>query len=135
MNAYSSIKENISSTTTLFEGAVMVQAVAGNRTLGPGQQASTDARGNIAVQKAGDENHILAWIKEKFSFHDAAIEEIMKELSRHYEIKTIQYKGKIDARFNGSISKGLPLTEVLRIFSSTGYVHFDIENNNITVSP
>ncbi|QEC43680.1 FecR family protein [Pseudobacter ginsenosidimutans] len=130
VNAYDSAKKIV-----LIEGAVNVVANGIHKTLRPGQLATVKPEGGIEVSRSADENHVLAWVNEKFSFQDAAIEDIMKELRRHYEIGEVEYSGKIDAKFNGSIARGLPLTEVLRIFSSTGYVQFNIRDKKIIVKP
>lgn len=130
------INSSINTTTTLFSGAVMVSHNGSENKLAPGEQAIISETGNFSVKKTQDEDHVLAWLKKKFSFQDASIESIMDELSRNYDIKEIVYEGKVTGSFNGIISKEVPLSEVLRIFSATEYVHFQIvDGNKIIVKP
>jgi hypothetical protein len=58
----------------------------------------------------------------------------MRQISRWYNVD-IEYKGKINQRFWGSISKDVNVSSVLKILEATGGVKFKVEGNKIMVMP
>ncbi len=104
--------------TTLIEGSVKV----GKTVLQPGQQYV-----NGRVTTANIEQ-TLAWKNGLFSFDGADIHEVMKQLSRWYNVEVI-YEGKIDSvPFQGEIGRALTLAQVLKGLEQI-HVHFRIEED------
>jgi ferric-dicitrate binding protein FerR (iron transport regulator) len=109
INAYTD-EEDIR--TTLLEGSVKI----GNVVLKPGQQAQITAQ--IKVVSNTDIDKVTAWKKGVFNFNDADLKEVMRQLSRWYDI---------DVAYEKTSLKG-----VLKGLESTG-VHFRLEGKKLTV--
>ncbi|ALR29265.1 hypothetical protein ATE47_01385 [Chryseobacterium sp. IHB B 17019] len=123
-------------TTTLEEGSVRVSSSQGAKanntaTLKPGQQ-SLNSSGNIIVRQA-DLQSALAWKEGNLYFKDATIQEVLRQVSRWYNI-SVDYQGAPSKeRFTGGIKRTSNLTAVLRILELSN-VNFTLtKNNNTTI--
>ncbi|WP_164126495.1 FecR family protein [Sphingobacterium luzhongxinii] len=118
--------------TTLVEGAVQVSSISqisSRKTsdlyapnspilLVPGQE-SINKDGNIIVQPA-DFKTSLAWVNDQIYFKDAPIEDILKEVSRWYDIE-VAYKTKPTKElYSGGISRKATLSSLLKVLEKTG---------------
>lgn len=126
--------------TTLLEGSVKVSLAnspsAGERnsvTLTPGQQ-SVIHRGNNSINvKEIDIDDAVAWKNGMFSFNDADIKSIMRQLARWYNVE-VAYPGNIpQLTFSGGIGRDLTLQQVLKVLEKSD-VHFKIDNKKIIVT-
>lgn len=123
--------------TTLQEGSVQVttrtlHSTDENVMLKPGQQAIQSPKG-IKVT-AVDADLAIAWKNGEFSFRNEPLENIMKKVSRWYDVDVIYKNPKIGQQvFGGTISKYGKVSEVLRMLELTGDVKFKIEGKTITV--
>ncbi|MBT2559846.1 FecR domain-containing protein [Pedobacter sp. ISL-68] len=122
--------------TTLEEGSVKVSPIfngthKNNIILKPGQQ-SLIANGNINVRQADIET-ALAWKNGEIYFKDATIQEVLRQVSRWYNVE-IKYKG-IPTRtvFNGGIKRDSNLSTVLRILKLSN-VQFELKKENNTTT-
>jgi len=131
INAYT---DEASINTTLLEGAVRVTANKKVQLLNPGQQAQVNAK-TIRLIKDADVQQAVAWKDGLFSFTDANLPMVMRQLARWYDLQ-VKYEGAIPQReFNGKIGRALTLNQVLRILSKTR-VNYKIESGNkITITP
>jgi ferric-dicitrate binding protein FerR (iron transport regulator) len=101
--------------TTLTEGAVKVSLPAESRVLRPGQQAAVPhSNRRIQVQQVNTEQ-VLAWKNGYFSFHDADVPTIMRQLSRWYDVDISYPDGTPQGLFSGEIGKSLSLSQALSI--------------------
>jgi ferric-dicitrate binding protein FerR (iron transport regulator) len=108
--------------TTLVDGVIMVNGTK----LKPGQQAAL-INNQIIVSSANIEQ-ALAWKNGAFSFDNADIYTMMRQLSRWYNVEVI-YEGKPDSTpFKGEIGRSLTLAQVLKVLESL-HVHFRIEED------
>lgn len=114
-------------TTTLLEGRVRVQQTI----LQPGQQAQNRS-GNIAVDVA-DTAAVMAWKNGYFSFHNTSIQEVMETLSSWYDIEVELDKDLNTEGFTGKFSRSRNISEVLKMLSKTGKVHFTIAGRRVIV--
>ncbi|MBO9152275.1 FecR family protein [Chitinophaga sp. GCM10012297] len=130
VNAYhdeSSIK------TVLLEGAISVKKGTEKTMLRPGQQAQTGNEAAIRVTEVADVETVVAWKNGRFSFNGADLEQVMRQLSRWYDVE-IRYTGPVKKRlFVGNISRSYKLQEVLAILEASD-VHFRIEDREIVVT-
>ena len=131
INAYSDEDEM---RTTLLEGSI--RFVDGNNisVLRPGQQSQLSKNRIVSVQSNVDVNEVVAWKNGLFSFDDASIENIMRQLSRWYDVD-IEYKGKTDDIFVAEMSRNIRLSDVLKALELTGRVKFEIDGKKIIVMP
>lgn len=132
INAY---KDETAINTTLLEGKVRVNM---NQQPGvilkPGQQASLSTKGTLQVFKDIDTAQVIAWKDGWFQFHLANLPEVMRQVSRWYDVE-VNYKGDItDAVFEGRIQRDLTLAQMLKILEKY-HVRFHVEGKTITVLP
>lgn len=121
--------------STLFEGGVKIKA-SKNKVefkLEPGYQLVADSvNDNFKLIKSADLEKAGAWRKDIFLFKEASIEEIMRELNRHYDIE-VKYATKNSQRFNAEIPSDLSIQTIFRILEATKGVRFKIEGRTITI--
>ncbi|MET3879206.1 FecR domain-containing protein [Chitinophaga sp. OAE865] len=113
--------------TTLLEGAVLVRTTGAMRHLNPGQQAKATPAGD-GIVKVGrvDVNSAIAWKNGYFSFEDADIPTVMRQLSRWYNIE-VKYSDKIpEETFTGEIGRSLTQEQLLKVLSQAK-INFKVE--------
>ncbi|MBS1602640.1 MAG: FecR family protein [Bacteroidetes bacterium] len=121
-------------TTTLLEGSVRLSARGVATMLRPGQQGMQQGDGNIRMNLHADTEAAIAWKNGLFHFEHTDIQEVMRQLSRWYNVDVV-FEGRIpDEKFDGEITRNNNLTEVLKILQLSN-VHFRIDNNKVTVTP
>ncbi|GGA91908.1 FecR family protein [Mucilaginibacter rubeus] len=131
INAYS---DNDDITTTLLEGSVKMSKGTASVMLLPGQQGTVNQNGSsIKVQKADVEAN-MAWINGFFIFHDQSIVNIMKQVSRWYDVD-IEYQDTQvqENEFGGTISKYKDIKELLDNIKLTGSIHYKIEGRRVII--
>jgi ferric-dicitrate binding protein FerR (iron transport regulator) len=132
INAY---QDEAAINTTLLVGKVRVSAgTAPGTVLQPGQQASLNTAGTMKVLNDIDTMQIIAWKEGWFQFHMATLPDVMRQLSRWYDVD-VKYPANIpDRAFEGRIQQDLTLTQILKILERY-QVHFRVEGRQITVLP
>jgi transmembrane sensor len=130
ISAYSN-DDNI--TTTLLEGSVQISKNDKLALLKPGQQGVVFSNGsNIQVSNA-DVAQAVAWKNGYFVFNDESITDIMKKVSRWYDVD-VSYKGDLkDQRFGGIYERSKGINDLLNYLGKIGSIHFDIEERRIIV--
>jgi len=131
INAYS---DNDDIITTLLEGSVKMSKGTASVMLLPGQQGTVNQNGSsIKVQKADVEAN-MAWINGFFIFHDQSIVNIMKQVSRWYDVD-IEYQDTQvqENEFGGTISKYKDIKELLDNIKLTGSIHYKIEGRRVII--
>jgi ferric-dicitrate binding protein FerR (iron transport regulator) len=118
--------------TTLLEGSVRVRTLTGGSVLmKPGEQAQVNDKGVKLVRNIDLEN-VMAWKNGLFSFSDANLETVMRQLSRWYDVDVV-YEGPIpEVEFNGEIDRNLTLSQVLNGLSATR-INYKIKNEKTIV--
>jgi len=131
INAYD---DEIGVKTTLLEGSVKVNKNGKTAMIKPGQQAIVlDNEQSIEIKEA-DTEQAIAWKNGFFDFKDANIQDIMRQLSRWYDVD-VRYDGKIPTRdFSGEMERSLNASQVLKLLTYSG-IHFRIEGKTIIVTP
>lgn len=116
--------------TTLLEGAASVNG----RVLHPGQQAAL-INNQITVNSNTDIEQVMAWKNGYFRFKHADIREIMRQVSRWYDVD-IDYTGDLSkVSLDGYLGRKENVQKLLAILEATGTVHFKINDSKIIVSP
>ncbi|MFB6454418.1 FecR family protein [Chitinophaga sp. Hz27] len=120
---------------TLLSGKIRVGHDDESVLLNPGQQAQLSTRKASITTSTANEEDVLAWKNGLFSLQDATIQEIMRQVSRWYDVEVI-YEGDITTQqFIGKIPRNTNLSDVLTILESTGWVHFKLEGDKLIVRP
>lgn len=130
VNAYDD-EDNIK--VTLLEGSVKVNNKNSEGLLKPRQQAQVSS--NVKVISNVDVEQVMAWKNGLFSFDNADLPSVMRQLARWYDIE-VEYAGKIpEGRFEGKIVRDLSLSQLLKVLSSTRIHHKMEGNNKIIILP
>ena len=130
-------EDEVAEKITLLEGSIRVNKSAHSQLLKPGQQATISNKEfkEINVLNNVDLDEVMAWKDGKFIFGEKTdISAIMREISRWYNVD-IEYQGKVNQHFWGSISKDVNVSQVLKVLEATGSVKFKVEENKIIVLP
>ena len=145
VNAY---EDEAETKTTLLEGSVKVmkrETANGKRetaknnvfaaVLKPGEQAVL-SRTNLpfTIDHSPDIDQVMAWKNGLFSFDNATIQTVMRQLSRWYNIDII-YEGNIpEQHFFGQMARDLSLLQVLRGLQVTK-VNVSLEGRKLIIKP
>jgi transmembrane sensor len=129
VNAYNDEK---TMNTTLLEGSVLVKKDGATALLKPGQQAQLPKEGGIKLVNDADLEEIVAWKNGKTSFRKMDVENIMRQVARWYDVEIV-YEDGIPDRYTGTVSRDVPVSQLLRYLELSGGVHFRIEGKKITV--
>ncbi len=101
--------------TTLLEGQVIVHKGNTTSLLKPGQQADVSAASPEIRVKDVNTEQAIAWKKGYFQFNKASLQEIIRQLSKWYDVE-FQYEGTLSTRkFSGEIPREATLLQVLEI--------------------
>jgi ferric-dicitrate binding protein FerR (iron transport regulator) len=124
--------------TTLLEGSVKILSTVNRQlstVLKPGQQAQLTKNGEINVADNADTEQAVAWKNGLFKFKQTNIREIMRQVSRWYDVE-VEFSGNVnDLNFGGVVSKQAYVSELLKLLETTGTVHFTVADNKIIVRP
>lgn len=100
--------------TTLVEGKVTVNVEGTNQILKPSEQSILDIKtSNIGV-KLVDVYNEISWKEGIFTFEKMPLSDIVKVLSRWYDVDFVFESEKVkENRFNGSLKRNLKIEEIL----------------------
>ncbi len=119
---------------TLLEGSVKITHGLHTGMLSPGEQAEVGSQA-IHIQQVADIDAVMSWKNGRFQFGEKAdINSIMRQLARWYNVD-VEYQGKVNLHFGGSISRTSDISQVLDKLEMTGAVKFKTEGRKIIVSP
>lgn len=119
--------------TTLVEGSVSVKNDQTSEVLKPREQSVLDTRSNaISVREVVIENEI-GWIHGEFIFYKKSLKEIMKVLSRWYDVTIIfQDKSLETIEFNGELGRSQKIEDILNLIKKTKIINtYEINNKTI----
>lgn len=116
--------------TTLVEGKVSISAATTKQLLVPNQQSNLDITTNrLSINKINARGEI-AWVNGEFILEGKNLKEIMKVLSRWYDMEvSFANKDLENERFIGVLGKEQNIVEILNIIKSFGVIK-DYEINN-----
>jgi transmembrane sensor len=110
--------------TSLLEGSVKIEG----RLLKPGQAYSN---GEVV---ATDVNQDVAWKNGVFNFNDQTLAQVMRQLSRWYNIDVAYPVGVPRKEYGGEMGRNLSLAQVLKGLENSG-IHFQLEGRRLFVKP
>jgi ferric-dicitrate binding protein FerR (iron transport regulator) len=119
---------------TLLEGRVKVIASDGSSSMiKPGGQVVETMDGKLITNLRVDVEEAIAWKNEMFNFNNTEFKDIMKEVSRWYDVD-IEYKGDFgELGFGGNMSRQKNVSELLKRLEATQAVKFEVNGRKITV--
>jgi ferric-dicitrate binding protein FerR (iron transport regulator) len=133
VNAY---EDEAAMKTTLLEGKVKVSSMLNGEwsIIKPGEQAIASSNSPFTIDHSPDIDQVMAWKNGLFSFDNATIQTVMRQLSRWYNIDII-YEGNIpEQHFFGQMTRDLSLLQVLRGLQVTK-VNVRLEGRKLIIKP
>ena len=121
--------------TTLVEGEVDVVSKDQHKTLKPGEQSILDLdKKSLAVAQVKVDHHI-AWIRGYFNFSNMSLKDIMKVLSRWYDVDIYFESIELEAvQFSGLLSKKQNIEQILNGIQNTKFINaYEIKDKTITI--
>ena len=115
---------------TLLEGAIKVRKGLITGILKPGQQA--EVTDDIRVTSNVDMDAVMSWKNGFFHFANTSIPELMKQISRWYDIDIVYNSVITQRQFGGEISREASLSEVLKILNKSK-VKCRLEGNKLII--
>lgn len=119
--------------TTLISGSVDIKTKKSNVLLKPNQQSILQA-GNMVV-KSVDVTEALAWTKGEFVFNEEKLEEIMRKISRWYDVEVIFQNDEMKTEaYVGIVSRFEDIDKVLKKLEQIGSAQFSRKGNTIRIN-
>ncbi|MFV0540353.1 MAG: FecR family protein [Aestuariibaculum sp.] len=121
--------------TTLVEGSVTVKSGENQVELSPSEQSIVNHLSNkIAVQKLDDVFSEIAWKDDYFVFKKKSMKDIMKSLSRWYDIEYIFKNPEKESKsFTGIVYRAANIDHILTQLQRTKEVKIKKENNIVII--
>ncbi|WP_269235561.1 FecR family protein [Flavobacterium flavigenum] len=121
--------------TTLVEGKVSVNIAGRKHLLIPKQQSDFDLTDNQIKIYTADVYSSVAWKEGLFSFNNMSLKDIMKVLSRWYNVDVTFENTKLEnVKFNGVLRKDQDLKEILTTIQTTKFINaYEIKNRRIII--
>ena len=130
INSYSD-ERNVQ--TTLLEGSIKIRNNKQSILLKPSQQVVLE-NGTMQLIEDADINIIMAWKNGSFRFRNTPLQDVLRQLSRWYDVEVSYQQHVPQMAFTGAIKRNLALSEALRVLEVLG-VNFSIEGKHLIVKP
>lgn len=118
--------------TTLVEGSVIVETAGDKVKIEPGEQVVNQTNSEIAVEDV-DVEQVIAWKNGLFQFWDTNLKEIMRQLSRWYDVDVTYLSNENDISFTGFISRDVTISNVLHMLEEAGDIRFGLDGSQVVV--
>lgn len=124
--------------TTLVEGKVSVNETGSQlqkEILKPSEQLALNKLDKSRTVSEVDVYSEIAWKKGLFSFKSKSLVDIMKVLSRWYDVDIVfEDKNLETIQFKGVLSKNQNITEILNLIKNTNFIKaYEIKHNQIII--
>ena len=121
--------------TTLVKGVVEVKTSSGEKVLKPSEQSNLNLSNNSLKVSKVDVNTETSWRRGVFSFKGKSLKEIMKVLSRWYDINVIfENKDLENLKFKGSLEKSQSIEDILSIMKSSTINNYKIIDKTLILN-
>jgi ferric-dicitrate binding protein FerR (iron transport regulator) len=118
--------------TTLVEGSVAINYVGRTQKLVPGQQSNLNVNANTLTISEVDVKTEIAWKDGVFNFKEKSLKDIMKVLSRWYDMEVVfENKELENVGFVGVLRKNQDIEDILSLIKSTSINNYEINNKTI----
>jgi ferric-dicitrate binding protein FerR (iron transport regulator) len=135
VNAY---EDERSIATTLLEGSVKIKkdipakSSSQSLVLKPGEQAELAKDGELNINHDANIQEVIAWKNDNFEFNNTPVTDIMRQISRWYDVE-IDYRGPVPThQLTGKISRNVDLNQLIDMLAYTG-INMKIENKKIII--
>ncbi|WP_442590273.1 FecR family protein [Pedobacter sp. AW31-3R] len=129
----SSYDDDLSTTTTLLEGAVKVTAGTGSSFLKPGQQA--EVAEHIHISNV-DPELAVAWKNGYFHFDDEELWSVMNKISRWYDLDVVYTDASLKKELFAAYSTRFAnVSQLLKRLNQVGNASFVLQGRKVIISP
>jgi ferric-dicitrate binding protein FerR (iron transport regulator) len=129
VNAYA---DDAVTKTTLLQGLVRITAASRSAILNPGQQARLTGTLDVSEVNTAE---AIAWKNGYFNFDDEKLENIMRSVSRWYNVDVVFEDQSLKKETFGAVTTRFAnITTLLKMMEQTGDARFSIQGTTITVS-
>lgn len=118
--------------TTLLEGSVRVLDNGESVTIKPGEQAILNKQQNKMKVVQADVEEAVAWKNGFFSFKNATIGAIMRQVERWYDVDVVYNHGVPAGHYAGEVPMNVNASQMLEVLR-VGGIRFKIEGRMIRV--
>ncbi|WP_242157792.1 FecR family protein [Aestuariivivens sediminis] len=128
-------KDDISIYTTLVEGRVSIHSSGQNRVLKPGEQAILNSSNNEMSVALVNVNNEILWKNGIFSFDKKPLRDIMKTISRWYDVDVIYENKQLETiTFSGVLGKNQNIEGIFTTLKTLSTIkNYEISNKTITL--
>lgn len=98
----------------------------------PGEVAKVDDKGDMMIEKT-DLKPFIYWKDNMFCFRNTSLSEILKQVSRYYDIQIEYEEGRKEEFYTGNISREKSLQSILEVIEMTIPVKFEIKGKTVVV--
>lgn len=128
-------KDEFNIYTTLVKGKVAISNATTKKILIPNQQSNLNLKNNNINISTVDVYSETSWRKGLFVFKNMPLKEIVKVLSRWYDVD-IEFADESlgNVKFNGALNKNQKLENILTTIKNTNFINaYEIKKNKITL--
>ncbi|MDO5981028.1 FecR family protein [Flavivirga spongiicola] len=121
--------------TTLVEGKVSVNQQDKKQLLAPNEQLNLNTQDKKMTMARVDTDKEVSWKEGVFSFRNKSLKDIMKTLSRWYDMEVV-FENKVieNEMFMGSFNKGLSIEDVMTSIKNTNIINgYHIKEKTLTI--
>lgn len=128
-------KDETEVAATLVEGKVSLQSGAHRIELSRGEQAVWNSAENSLTKQKVDVRPYTAWKEGRFVFRKERLENIMKTVSRWYDVNVVYVDEKVkNLSFSGNVERYDDFDKIVAMLEMTRMVNFKVEKNSIFIS-
>lgn len=121
--------------TTLVEGRVNIVVDEKMQQLSPGEQSILKIGTKYITKHMVNINYDIAWVRGYFNFKDKPLKEIMKVLSRWYDVDISFESLELEkVKFSGLLNRKQSIDVILNGIQNTKFINaYEIKNKTITI--
>lgn len=126
--------------TTLVEGSVRVSLVSketdilvNSSILAPGQQSTTIKNSDKIKIRSVDTEEVVSWKRNLFVFTNEEVGEVMKKVSRWYDVDVEYEDGMGGKRIGGTIPRFESIEKLMEALEATGLLHYRMEGGKVII--
>ena len=120
--------------TTLVEGKVSISHNETQSVLLPNDQSTVNLKNKFITIKQVNVQNVISWKEGVFNFEDKSLKDIMKVLSRWYDMDVeFENKSLEDVKFIGVLRKNESIEEILDIIMSSSINNYEINNKKVII--
>jgi len=119
--------------TSLMEGIVTFYMDHNAYKLAPGLEVIADTKGKEVRSQAFDRDNLLAWKEGYFVFDNMELVDVMKTVSRWYNISVVSNSPVRNKKIGGTFPNNVPLSDFLKDLTILSGVKFKINGKEVQI--